>query len=277
MGQQILLQGANFVDEKYPILRADARITNGSLLLLDFSHSLTSIAGVPSDGTIIPNIAFETANQIIGSGDKNTLGCLFKNTLAAANGKLERTSKGALHGIISNTSRNQKTAGFEINSSTSALLWNYIKNNLSRNYAVFIWSYVTRVTPATSNLNDSLAFVNSGGAANNYLLPVSVQNSVGVKRSSLNAANGFTGSLNANNALNNGFPFYWGQTPPYQSLNPNTGKSMILYSYHLVDVAKSGKTFAELDAIDAALFNDFFSSGGRFYGDTWSDPASVLA
>lgn len=276
MGQRYLIEGAKFIDPKYPKLYDDVRLTDGSLMLIDFTHSMTSISGVPAAGTVIPNIAVEPAKKLVGGGDKNSLGCVFKNTFDVTNGKLERTSKGALHGIVSASNRNQKVAGIEFNSTTAPLLYNFIKNHLNDEYAVFLWTNVTRVTSATGNLNDSLSLANSASAATNNMLGITVQNTVGNKRNTARAQTGFSGSLNANDALNSGFPFYWGQTPPYQSLNPSNGKSMILYGYHLIHVPSSGKTYAELDARDAELYAKFFAEGGRFYGDTWSDPASVL-
>lgn len=276
MGQRYLIEGAKFIDPKYPKLYDDVRLTDGSLMLIDFTHSMTSISGVPAAGTVIPNIAVEPAKKLVGGGDKNSLGCVFKNTFDVTNGKLERTSKGALHGIVSASNRNQKVAGIEFNSTTAPLLYNFIKNHLNDEYAVFLWTNVTRVTSATGNLNDSLSLANSASAATNNMLGITVQNTVGNKRNTARAQTGFSGSLNANDALNSGFPFYWGQTPPYQSLNPSNGKSMILYGYHLIHVPSSGKTYAELDARDAELYAKFFADGGRYYGDTWSDPASVL-
>lgn len=276
MGQQVLLQGANFVDEKYPVLQADQRLNNGSLLLLDLSHSLNNISGVPSNSAVIPNIAHEISSGIVGGGDAQTLGVKFITDATSSTIVLERTSKGALHGIVSDTARNEKTAGFKLDTSSNEL-FQYLKANKNRNYAVFLWAYVTRQTTAIGNINDTLGFVNTASAAGNNMLGGSVPNTQGLQRLALNAPTGFSGSLNADDNLNNGFPFFWGQTPPYSPLNPNKGKSMILYAYHLIDVELSGKTYAELNAIDAALFNQYFSVGGRFYNDTWSDPASVLA
>ena len=276
MGQRYLIEGAQFTDPKYPKLYDDARLTDGSLMLIDFTHSMTGISGVPAAGTIIPNIAAETAKRIVGGGTKDTLGCIFNNTFEAANGRLERTLKGALHGIVSASNRNQKVAGFEFSSTTAPLLCNFIKNHLNDEYAVFLWTNVTRITPATSNINDSLTYANTASSANNNMLGITVQNTVGTKRSTARAATGFSGALNANDTLNRGFPFYWGQTQPYQSLNPTNGKSMVLYGYHLIHVPSSGMTFAELDARDAGLYAKFFGEGGRYYGDTWSDPSSVL-
>lgn len=277
MGQRYLIEGAQFTDPKYPKLYDDVRLTDGSLMLIDFTHSMTGIAGVPAAGTIVPNIAVETAKRLVGGGDKNTLGCIFNNTFDATSGKLERTLKGALHGIVSASNRNHKTAGFEFNSTTTPLLFNFIKNHLNDEYAVFLWTNVTRVTSATGNINDSLSLVNLASAATNNMLGITVQNTVGNKRNTARAQTGFSGSLNANDALNSGFPFYWGQTPPYQSLNPTNGKSMVLYGYHLIHVPSSGMTFAELDARDAELYAKFFGEGGRYYGDTYSNPNSVLA
>lgn len=129
---------------------------------------------------------------------------------------------------------------------------------------------------SASNVNDSLALTDITGAAARNLLGLSIPNDLGLKRVAQSQL-GFSGSLNVDEALNQGFPFYWGQTPPYTGFNPNSGKSMVLYGYHLIHVPSSGMTFAELDARDAELYSKFFGEGGRYYGDTYSNPSSVLA
>ncbi|MBV6552319.1 hypothetical protein KTN00_15040 [Acinetobacter soli] len=53
--------------------------------------------------------------------------------------------------------------------------------------------------------------------------------------------------------------------------------SFIVYRIYIEDLNASGRTFAEVKSIDDAEFEKAFAVGGRFYGDSWSDPASVLA
>jgi hypothetical protein len=271
MGLKYLLEGAAFVDARFPLLYNDERMNDGSLLLIDFSHSATGVDGVPAHNQIIPNIAAETAEKITGGGDAESLGVTFFNTFTSPHAAFERTSKGALHGVVSNTDQGGGRAYLLL----GAELKSHIAANSSREYAVFIWVNVTRASAAASNYFDYLQFANIASASTNRLLLGAVSNTVGVQRSSKSDV-GMIGTVNSNPDLNQGYPFAWGNIQAYDSLQPNVGRSVVLYSVHLVDVAASGKTFAELDAADAASFDRAFAEGGRFYGDTYSDPDLVL-
>lgn len=55
----------------------------------------------------------------------------------------------------------------------------------------------------------------------------------------------------------------------------NKGGSHILYRCYLEDLTVSGRTYEQVKAIDDALFAAAFSSGGKFYGDTYTDPATL--
>ncbi|WP_171495393.1 hypothetical protein, partial [Acinetobacter soli] len=68
-----------------------------------------------------------------------------------------------------------------------------------------------------------------------------------------------------------------GRLSPYnQAQILNDVPSLIIYRIYIEDLNASGRTFAEVKAIDDAEFEKAFAVGGRFYGDTWSDPATIL-
>jgi hypothetical protein len=52
--------------------------------------------------------------------------------------------------------------------------------------------------------------------------------------------------------------------------------SFILYQYYLEDMGASGRTYAQIKAIDDQLFAEAFAPGGKFHGDTWSSPATLV-
>ncbi|MDQ0731137.1 hypothetical protein QFZ57_001931 [Arthrobacter sp. B1I2] len=37
----------------------------------------------------------------------------------------------------------------------------------------------------------------------------------------------------------------------------------------------SGRSYAQLEALDAALYAEAFGVGGRYYGDSFTDPAKI--
>lgn len=51
--------------------------------------------------------------------------------------------------------------------------------------------------------------------------------------------------------------------------------SAIFYRFYLEDLTLSGRTWAEVDALDARLFASAFAPGGRYYADTFTDPATI--
>ena len=58
--------------------------------------------------------------------------------------------------------------------------------------------------------------------------------------------------------------------------NANVASSMILYRAYLEDLTVSGRTYAEVDAIDYALYTQqVLTAGGRYYGDTFTNPSTL--
>lgn len=52
--------------------------------------------------------------------------------------------------------------------------------------------------------------------------------------------------------------------------------SYIFYRSYLEDLTVSGRTFQQVSAIDSAMYNrEVLSAGGRYYGDTFTDPAII--
>ena len=101
-------------------------------------------------------------------------------------------------------------------------------------------------------------------------------NTLGRQRKSEERPTGMSGAPNSNTGLNWGIPFAWGNAAPYDSLQSDVGRSVVLYGWHLIDVTASGMTYAELDARDAKLYAEAFAEGGRYHGDSYSDPDVVL-
>ncbi|MEW5810252.1 MAG: hypothetical protein AB1925_12440 [Actinomycetota bacterium] len=69
-----------------------------------------------------------------------------------------------------------------------------------------------------------------------------------------------------------------GQTGTFGSTTTAKGNhgSFIFYRSYLEDLTVSGRTFAQVSAIDQALFTkEVLTAGGRYYNDTFTDPATI--
>lgn len=272
MGNKYVLDGASFTDEKFPKIYDDERLTDGSLLMFDASHSMAGLSSVPAHGAMIPNIAGNTAAGLIdGATPENTAFEMY-NTFTGGRGVFELTTKGALHGAVINGAQNGERA--YLMSPDSFV--DYITNNPDRDYALFIWANVTRVATSASNYYDSIPFFNAAAASSNSLLASFLSNNAGGQRLEKNAPTGMSGSPNSNAGLNQGSVFAWGNISAYDSLNSDNARSVVLYCVHVIDVAASGMTFAELSARDAELYTAAFAPGGRYYNDSYT-AADTLA
>jgi hypothetical protein len=80
--------------------------------------------------------------------------------------------------------------------------------------------------------------------------------------------NGQTGSITT---LRNTLAM-WGALNAYSTAmgGSTAAPSFILYRFYLEDLTVSGRSYAEVDAIDYALWQTDFGAGGRFAGDTFT-------
>lgn len=269
MGLDFRITGANITDPKFPVLRDEEELTPGSLMLIDMTHSLNA-AGVPVNGGTVYNVAWREAAAILGSGDASSLSMGFVNTFTSAEGVFERTSKGALHGVVSRTAQNSHTSWIVMPEAIKARL----VANPTREMALFVSGQVTRVANNNANMVD-IEIANNVSAAVNYLINASFANSLGLQHLSFDIA-AWTGTPNATVASNIAAAACWGNAPAYNGLNPNDGRSYVLYRWHLIDVALSGKTYAQLAADNVTIRNKLFGAGGRYYGDTWTSPDTLI-
>ncbi|OWU77595.1 hypothetical protein [Marinibacterium profundimaris] len=257
------LVGGDFSASGAPYLSADPRLTPGTLILTDLTNSETA-PGVPDDGGAVHNIAWREAAGILGGGNAASLAGAFNNTFTAPYGAFERTSKGALYGVVSNTNQNGQAA--RLNGAQPII--DYVADNPTREFAVFLWVDIKRTKAAGGNYFD-FGIGSTASWAGNRLFTGSLSSATGAQRQSVQASS-WNGSPSGSPAQNQIYQLAWGNIPPYNSLQPDIGHSVILYQYHLIDVALSGMTYAELDALDAANYAAYFGAGGRYAGDTVS-------
>lgn len=304
----------SFTDVTLPVLRDDAMLSAGSLGLYEIGHPLAAVTGVPANNWLIPNIAFKEASALIPGSTASTLSALVKlGANDPAKVKIERTGKGGLHGIISKAAPPAADTGY-LGMYGRAAIAQYIRDNIAHEFFISYWGTETRApngplgaftglsfayTPSSSNLewtfNHDSNFPSVGtyrtgstrevnGVASTesltdsnsaYLpkLPAKVRLNVGVKGSASVLQNNGA----AVEAADMFKLFSVGNTTEIYP-HPQTGPgSAVHYRTYIEDLTVSGRTYAQADAIDKAEYTKHvLTSGGRYYSDTWTDPATLL-
>lgn len=68
----------------------------------------------------------------------------------------------------------------------------------------------------------------------------------------------------------------WGNPNPFGVQFVAASPSYVFYRYHLVDLTVAGMDAMEMDDVTRRIFGRNFGPGGKFFGDTWDDPANLL-
>lgn len=276
MGSKTVLNGT-FTDTTLPIIRNDALLSKGSLFLFDPSHSLGGFEGAASQ-TLIPNIAWQEASALMpGETAESLAGKVFLN-LAPGEIMVERTAKKGVH--IVNSLVNQ-TADRNWHIQPSSKIAAYMTaNGTTHKFYVSMWLGRTRrgAGPAGSTFH---LFNNPG---NMFIAPSEGLNGVG--RLSYRATDDNSGTVPHHRFTNtdiNGvtgvpttFQLGAGMLSNFSGVTyRNKQNSIILYRAYIEDLTVSGRTYEEVDALDYALYQSAFAPGGKFYGDTYTDPATL--
>jgi len=284
MGQKIVLAGVNFTDQSLPVLRDDPILSAGSLALVDFGHSLGGIDAVPSNGDPVPNIAWSIASDLVES---ESVSPVIVANYDGAGMAAELSAKGGLH-VIKSQVGDTNTTRFVVKLPTAIIA--YMLANKSNKFFLSMWHEVTRKAESNSlpiaaiaHSSYSVDFILNmqsngapgGSAANRLGLSSNLNPSAATGTAKQQVAvNGSTGTVSS---LVYADLFIFGGVPSTGPLTGavNKGGSHILYRCYLEDLTVSGRTYEEVKAIDDQLFAAAFSPGGKFYGDTFTDPATL--
>lgn len=300
-----LVVPTTFTDATLPILRDDPVLTAGSLILLDPAHPARPLAaGVPASGGLIPNLAWvEAAATIGGNPAQATLDHPFLWSATANNGvkgKLERSTKGGLHGIVSQAVALASGDGAWV--TLPAAMRAYLIANQAHRYYMSMWDRLTRINGGvlnttganeagvigTSTAASLTAFtpkfgpVTAPGTPSTFVRtdPVSPAiNTLGNRYVSVATIN--------NNTMGGAAVTYlgghlWGA--PTNSIGASVlaacntfWPSMLMYRFYLEDLTVSGRSYAAVDALDYAEYTkQVLTGGGRYYGDTFTAPATIV-
>jgi hypothetical protein len=286
---------------KLPYVRDDKILTAGSLSLIDFNHSSAPLVGIPADTAVIQNIAWKEASAAAGAGTqaewnhvlRRSTGLLDAPGTPGSHGFIERSTKGGLHAVISQVnSGNGQGLWIGRSGASVSRLQQYIYDHSDNDYYFSTWGYTTRLALANTVEDPHLHIFGQASATGNYLALFNRALNGGVGKTDFNspavpqAAVGpqfrsmsQTAWLNtkASSAANIvaavaaiGY-FLQG----YTGFGANKARSAILYRSYVEDLTVSGRTHAQVKDIDFALYTrDVLTAGGKYYGDTFTDPAT---
>lgn len=297
MGLKVVLSGVNFTDTTLPKLEKDPMLNAGSLILIDFANpsGWTSGSTLPVNNDLIPNIAWEKAAALLGSGTASSLSNIFRSALTGTSSskhKEEFTTKKAFHGIVSQNPGVANQENFRIEA--AAAIRQYLLDSLpetgsGRDFFLSMWYKTTRIAAHDTTVKSHFASTTSNFA---YYMSTKAQEadigdvlSTDSRLTNPNTAdtlsirnvhfNGFRGVKTGGILTTQLVPAAWGSHGAWAGTSLTTSGSYILYRYYLEDLTASGRTYAQADAQDQAMYNEAFGVGGRFYGDTYTSPSTL--
>lgn len=290
-----------FTDATLPVLRSDSILAPGSLFLVDASHSAGGLGtGVPALNATIPNIAWQECAAVLGSGDATTLSAIYQvgqsaSAYTATDGLMERSGKGGLHSIYKQDG--QATAGKGTRISVPASLKTYLRTNTSRSLYISIWGRLTRATILTGGNSAPIPYgamckitastINYKAIMNGGLsISAQIGGSLGTYQSDTNNVPSTSFLRAAGSSSYAGTPSttdgdymsdlaMFGTWGAWSGFNDDKAPSWIFYRAYVEDLTTSGRTFAQVLALDQALYTSAFASGGKFNADTFTDPATI--
>ena len=299
MAKLLRLHGVTLTDATAPkIVTRDKIESSGSLMLFDGNHEFGSFAGLPIVDALVPN-ALSNLSKALTGGVGADLD--FKVKTARPNSaqfKSERTPKGGIHGIV--TQGGGQTAAESYSLDGPKAVSDYILAHPTHQYYFSLWSLITRAGLASSAAQSPFHFTNGLGATTNHLfhmqggvpspgfasapsfrgvkaVPTYTDHTgasivVPMKRFGSIGVQGFVGNAPiAADRIQLGVGAFGG----WNSLNFNVCPSRIIYRAYGEDLTVSGRAYAEVEALDCALFLEAFAPGGKFYGDTYTAPSTL--
>lgn len=263
----------------------------GSLMLTEPMHPAGAWgAGVPANGAFMPNVLAARAATIAGAANTaaNTGAKVYRvggSTLVDGTALLERSSKGGLHAALDPTETVQATLAFALFMADP--IWTFLRANVSHNIYWSLWHRITRPAAPTNGARTAwmapaaYALVEHDRTSNAALGSRPATNVAGPELRNAAAPTANSGSLGANSQqATNLFAGANGGLTYNQSSADKLNKmgSHIFYRAYVEDLTLSGRSYAAVDAIDNALYTkEVLTAGGRYYGDTFTDPVTAFA
>lgn len=314
IGRRGVITGFTYPDPTGLLTVKDDPVLPAAGALMLFDASLLD-GGAPAPGASLFNAAWRQARTALGSGDATTLGAAYKRStdFAAADGLIERTPKGGIHFLVSQSTM---TAGRGGAVELPDAIKSYILANPGHGFYLSSWLKLTRAvsgTPGAHRIklaragnnytsafkallyrnNTTLTGATPSGSGNGIAGIPSLRVATGavagdVQRIAFGQngpiASPYYGTLSGGTVVSppTGIAdmeagFLWGSM---SASNQGSGShlqqpSQVLYRLYFEDLTLSGRTAAAVDALDAAAHAAAFGTGGRFAGDTYTNPSTL--
>ena len=278
-----------------PTVADDAMLRDGSLMIIDPTNSNDPWdAGVPAGGTTMPNVALAQAADLIGSGDASTLGAVwsYSSAITGTVGLIERTTKGGVHVIASQTNW---SSNYVARLTLPSLIKQYLVDHPTHKFYASQWYRPTRQAIntglAASFRAPKFELQHSSGPGTGYLIYLNssdiypVSGLIDGKEVSpspddlddcfaAGSVTNWTGSVPAD-AAHVVAEVGWGALTAYTSSSwYNKHGSHVLYRFTLEDLTISGLSFSEVREQDKELWQ-YAVGSGRYSGDSWTDPSTI--
>lgn len=246
---------------------ADPILNAGSLVLFEPGNPVNPVVGVPAHGSQFPNLAAVPAASLTGTSQNIALSRVSQWT--SADGTVTRTPKGGWH--VSPALSGATSERYEQVAMQSALIA-YIGSRLGDQWGLTWWGVVTRqplagagtrplVQVRTSAAPEfSIDYTEAGGFGGNPTQGSGRRTSAvfGARRSVITGT-GSAATATIQNLLQN--------IGPVSPATTGKGFALLTYRVYLENLTVSGRTPAQLDTIDGALFNDAMAN--RYAGDSY--------
>ena len=286
IGRQISLSQIQFTDTTLPRVNPvdGALPRQGALLLVDPTHPYAPWGEVPfTNNTKLVNVASESMGELNAAESRPNIvtGAGWANNGVV--GLVNRTTKGGLHVMRPHVSPGVSGTRFDV--ITGPAFASYANSNLEHSYFLAFWGRITRRwLPTTANvathcgddsgLTKPSLFTRYGpGRTTN---PATTLGSYSEGANFTEDPETFIYQDVAVAALT-GTQSYWNVLNSGYTSAARQGSSHILYGMYLEDLTVSGRTYGQAHAaIYGKAVQDVLTPGGRYYGDTWTDPATAI-
>lgn len=290
-------------DPTAPILGFGDLLTHGSLAYVEPSRD--GLTAAPAVGDSLVNYARGSLSRMTGAAMADLDAVLTDNSLTPGVGRMELTAKGALHGYVNTAAASALFARISV---IPAAAQEWILANPTHEYLFCAGvrrtgAAVLVAAPAAPAARPIVAVRAPGSVtAAGQLFYIQYKPDSGAAgdgaRTIIYPASGYTGvTLFAKEDLvidtptritaarGTNFPaditdeivgeVRW--DPPANSGGIVQGGNSFIFDFFFAeDLTESGRAAAAVNTLLANKKSADFASGGRYYGDTWTDPATVV-
>lgn len=269
------------------VSRVDPLVTDGSLLLYEPGHPLSTLGQAVGSGTLLDNLAAENMRAVAKSA---TVGGMRASLVDwgsyLAGGKVARSSKGGIHFDYDQSTVGDSTKSMLVIGGADML--SYLAANTSHAFYFSIWTRTTRpfkrshvggAVPSRSTIVSPDPFGvfgffrrNEGGATE---YPAVTNASRGESVAPLAANVGAFQNLArpagfaAPTLTPSNFSLYRQGNTGMTTADYGISESSIFYRFYAEDLTVSGRSYADVDSQDYAMFSrEVLTSGGRYYNDS---------